>query len=124
MFTLHELGQVGFGAPAVSKAVQMGMLTIDDLNLSLRKLSFPGLGVYVRALYAGRKALLTTIQKCKNGHCMQSELIKGKLLRNKGALLGPSSLGLELHMYDLYGCGMVTKDIVGQDVLVRCLPKK
>lgn len=117
-YTLEELNRAGFGEPAIQKFVQLGLLTTTDSSLSHRQLSFPGLGVYVRTLHQGRKALLTFIRKCKYSQSLQSDLLKRPIPK---CSTGNDTLGIELHLYDIFGADLVVQDRLATDVMIRVI---
>ena len=118
-YSIVELNRAGFGDPAIDKLTNLGLLTCTDSSLSLRQLSFPGLGLFVRALHDGRKALLGLIRKSKYSQILQSDLLKRSIPKCSSVKNNNSTLGIELHLYDIYGANLVMTEPLSQDILIR-----
>ncbi|KAH9407019.1 Serine/threonine-protein kinase 19 [Tyrophagus putrescentiae] len=121
-YSVEELKEAGFGELAIPKLMQLGLLTNTDTSLSLRQLSFPGLGVFTRTLHQGRKALLALIRKHKYSQVLQSDLLLRPIPRCS-ASPGKDTLGIELHLYDLYGANLVVTERQCTDVLIRLIDR-
>lgn len=119
-YSVEELNEAGFGEPAIAKLMQLGLLTNTDSSLSQRQLSFPGLGVYTRTLHQGRKALLSLIRKNKYSQAQQSDLLTRPIAK---CSTGKGSLGIELHLYDIYGANLVHFDRQCTDVLIKVIDR-
>lgn len=115
-YTIDELNRAGFGEPAIRKFMNLGLLTAIDSSISSKQLSFPGLGLYVRVLLDGRKMLLNQIRKSKYSQMLQSELVNRSIARCN---IGDECLGIELHLYDIYGSNSVKIERLSYDVMVR-----
>lgn len=110
------MNRAGFGEPAIRKFMNLGLLTATDSSISSKQLSFPGLGLYVPVLLDGRKMLLNQIRKSKYSQILQSELVNRSIARCN---IGDECLGIELHLYDIYGSNSVKIERLSYDVMVR-----
>lgn len=116
-YSYEELQNNSFGTEAIRKLTTLGLLTNNENNN--KQLSFGGLGVFVKRLFNGREYLLKIIRKCKYSQLLQSELVQ-RIQKSKQC----QDLGLEFHLYDLYGReGLVNRRKVNNsgDCLVQLI---